>query len=98
MRSSDIVIVPSHIEACGNVTIEALSLGKIVISRRTGIASQIDSDNLYLVNEIDKISTILQKGISGNFPFVLLLSGLLCEFLIFLYYRYRTMVFISIVL
>jgi len=63
MRSADMVLVSSHIETCGNVIIEALSLETPVISRKTGIATEIDSDNLYLVDEVEEIGAIIEKGI-----------------------------------
>ena len=63
MRAADMVIVSSHIETCGNVIIEALSLETPVISRKTGIATEIESDNLYLVDEVDEITAQIERGI-----------------------------------
>lgn len=61
IKACDVLIVPSHLETCGNVIIEALSLERPVISKKVGIACEIDSENLYLVDHIDDARNILEK-------------------------------------
>lgn len=63
MSAADVVIVSSHLETCGNVVIEALSLGRPVISTRTGIAMEIESNNLFLVDNVEGINAVIERGI-----------------------------------
>jgi glycosyltransferase involved in cell wall biosynthesis len=64
IRSCDIFILPSKSETFSNVSIEALALGKLVIATKVGILPEVESKNLYLVDDIDEIEHMLENGIT----------------------------------
>ena len=63
MASCDVLILPSHSEQFPNVVVEALMLGRPVIARKVGGVSEIESANLYLVDSVDQIPSLLENGI-----------------------------------
>lgn len=63
IASCDILILPSHSEQFPNVVVEALALGRPVIATRVGGVPEIKSENLYLVDNLDEITHLLEKGI-----------------------------------
>lgn len=44
MRSHDVVVVPSHYETFGNIALEAMACGRVVIASRTGGLAEIVID------------------------------------------------------
>jgi len=66
MASCDAVILPSHSEQFPNVVLEALKLGRPVIARKVGGVPEIESANLYLVDSVDEIPPLLEKGIESK--------------------------------
>ena len=66
IRSCDIFVLPSKSETFSNVSLEALLLGKPVISTRVGVLPEIESENLYLIDNLEEINSLLEKGIKGK--------------------------------
>ena len=63
MNSCDFLILPSMIEQFPKVVIEALAFNKPVIATKVGGIPEINSDNLYLVDNLEEINKILQSDI-----------------------------------
>jgi glycosyltransferase involved in cell wall biosynthesis len=61
--SSDVLIMPSKSETFSVVVLEGLALGKPVIATRVGAVSEMKSENLYIVDNLEDINRILEKGI-----------------------------------
>ena len=68
IKSSDILLLGSESEACGNVIIEALCLETSVISTKTGIAADLCSVNLHTVNNINDFIPLIENWINHNNP------------------------------
>ena len=64
IKSCDVFILPSKSETFSNVALEALALGKPVIATRVGILPEIKSENLYLIDSLEEINSLLAKGIA----------------------------------
>jgi glycosyltransferase involved in cell wall biosynthesis len=64
MKASDSIILASKKEVYPTVVLEALALGKPVISTRVGGVSEMNSPNLYLVNKLEEINELLLKHIN----------------------------------
>ena len=63
MKSCDILILPSKAESFGIVAIEALALGRPVIATAVGVIPEVQSANLHVINSLEEISQLLEKGI-----------------------------------
>jgi glycosyltransferase involved in cell wall biosynthesis len=63
MKSCDVFVLPSKSEAFSNVAVEALALGKPVIATKVGVLPEIESKNLYLVDDVQEINQLLKDGI-----------------------------------
>ncbi len=63
MNSCDVLVLPSLMDQFPNVVIEALSLGKPVIASNVGGIPEINSKNLYLVNDLKEITDLLEKRV-----------------------------------
>ncbi len=63
MYSCDVFILPSKSEVFPNTVLEALTLGKPVIATNVGGIAEIKSENLYLIEDIEEINSLLEKGI-----------------------------------
>lgn len=64
MRSSEVLVLPSSSEVVPNVVIEALALGTPTIATRVGGVPEIQSPNLYKVDNIEEIEKLLRNGIN----------------------------------
>ncbi|WP_414468691.1 glycosyltransferase family 4 protein [Methanobacterium sp. ACI-7] len=64
IKSSDILILPSKSEILPNVILEALALNKAVIATKVGDIPNIKSENLFLVDKINEINDLIEKGIN----------------------------------
>jgi glycosyltransferase involved in cell wall biosynthesis len=72
IKAGDALILPSITEVFPTVILEALSLEKPVISTRVGGVSEFVSDNLYLIDDLDKINHIISGNIESRpDPFIL---------------------------
>ncbi len=60
MKSCDILILPSKSEVFPIVVLEAIALGKPVIATRVGGIAEINSENLYLVDDLKEINPLLE--------------------------------------
>jgi glycosyltransferase involved in cell wall biosynthesis len=66
-NACDVVLFPSLFEGCGLVTLEALSLNKKIVCLKTGIALEIDSDNLVISQpSIDSLNENLQNSLNSS--------------------------------
>ena len=63
MKSCDVLILPSKAEVFPGVVIEALALGRPVIATAVGGIPEIKSANLYLINSLEEINPLLEKGL-----------------------------------
>lgn len=63
IKSSDILILPSKSEILPNVILEALALNKTVIATKVGDIPNIKSKNLYLIDELEEIKSLIDKNI-----------------------------------
>jgi glycosyltransferase involved in cell wall biosynthesis len=66
IKSCDILLVPSKSEMFSNVVWEGLGLGKVVISTKVGIVPKIKSSNLYLVDNIREINTLIEQQLKSK--------------------------------
>ncbi|MFO7967352.1 MAG: glycosyltransferase [Archaeoglobaceae archaeon] len=65
MNACDVLVLPSLMEQFPNVVIEGLSLEKPVIATNVGGIPEINSPNLYVVDDLDEMIDLLQKGVEG---------------------------------
>jgi glycosyltransferase involved in cell wall biosynthesis len=66
-NACDVVVFPSLFEGCGLVILEALSLNKKVVCFKTGIAQEIDSDNLAIsLPSADSLNENLQNCLNSK--------------------------------
>lgn len=63
MKSCDVLVLPSKSEVFPNTVIEALALGNPAIATKVGGIPEMKSRNLYLINSIEEINQLLEKGI-----------------------------------
>ena len=76
MKACDIFLLSSKSETFSNVAIEALSLGRPVIATKVGVLPEIESANLYLIDNLLEIDKLLEgnikpkedKRILGKYP------------------------------
>ena len=64
MKSCDVLVLPSKSEVFSYSVIEALSLSKPVIATKVGGISEIESENLYLIDSVAEINQLLETGIT----------------------------------
>jgi 1,2-diacylglycerol 3-alpha-glucosyltransferase len=65
MRTCDALLMTSICEQVPNVVLEALALGRPVISTRVGGVPEIESANLHLLDRLEEIKDILGGGIEA---------------------------------
>ena len=63
INSCDVLILPSKSETFSNIVLEGLALEKPVITTRVGAVPEMKSENLYIVDNLEDINRILEKGI-----------------------------------
>jgi glycosyltransferase involved in cell wall biosynthesis len=63
MKSCDVFVLPSKSETFSNVAVETLALGKPVIATKVGVLPEIESKNLYLIDNLEQINQLLENGI-----------------------------------
>ena len=63
IASCDVLILPSKSETFSNIVLEGLALEKPVISTKVGGVPEMKSKNLYLLDDLEAINQILEKGI-----------------------------------
>lgn len=63
IMSCNILILPSKSEVFPIVVLEALSLGKPVIATKVGGLLEMKSKNLYLIDSLEEINSLLEKDI-----------------------------------
>ena len=66
IRACDALVISSICEQVPNVVLEALALGKPVISTKVGGIPEIKSANLHLIDNLEEISQILDGGIKAK--------------------------------
>jgi glycosyltransferase involved in cell wall biosynthesis len=66
IRACDALVLSSICEQVPNVVLEALALGKPVISTKVGGVPEIKSANLHLIDNLEEISQILNGGIEAK--------------------------------
>lgn len=66
MKDCDVLILPSKSEVFPNTVLEALALGKPVIATEVGGISEIESENLHLIDELGEINQLLTDGIEAK--------------------------------
>ena len=66
IRACDALVFPSICEQVPNVVLEALALGRPVISTKVGGIPEIRSANLHLIDNLEEISKILDGGIEAR--------------------------------
>jgi glycosyltransferase involved in cell wall biosynthesis len=65
IRSCDVLFLSSICEQVPNVVLEALALGRPVIATKVGGVPEIKSSNLYLVEHLEEIGSIINSGIKA---------------------------------
>jgi len=63
INSCDVLILPSKSETFSNIVLEGLALGRPVISTKVGAVPKMKSENLYLIDNLEEINSILEKNI-----------------------------------
>ena len=63
INSCDVLILPSKSETFSNIVLEGLALGRPVISTKVGAVPKMKSENLYLIDTLEDINSILEKNI-----------------------------------
>ncbi len=63
MKASDVLILPSLSEVFPNVVLEALAVETPVIATEVGAVREIDSPNLYKIQDLAEIAGLLAEGV-----------------------------------
>lgn len=64
IRSSEVLVLPSSTEVFPGVILEALALGTPAIATRVGGVPEIQSPNLYMIDNVEEIEKLLRDGIN----------------------------------
>jgi glycosyltransferase involved in cell wall biosynthesis len=83
MKACDVLILPSKTEVFPTVVLEALALGRPVISTRVGGVVEVESANLHLIDSIEKINEVLPQikpRPDGNLLERYSLDNICCQF------------------